>query len=164
MSEWSALIRDDVNRRTVYDAGVVPALVLFIRPGEALGSRVAAAATIHNLSVVDDVTLMKRKMKKSNSGNGGNGGGGGGGGGGGARVGVDDDELDTEALVLTRLQDAIAGIVGAHAEDAGGGGAGAPQPWALNAMHPLLRRLLHEAWASTRRTRVVFSRIKAQLR
>ena len=142
-----------MNRRTVYDVGVVPALVLFIRPGEALASRVAAAATIHNLSVVDDVTLMKRKMKRS----------GGGGFGGGARVGVDDDELDTEALVLTRLQDAIAGIVGAHAADPGGDAAGAPHPLALNAMHPLLRRLLHEARGSMR-TRVVFSRIKAQLR
>jgi hypothetical protein len=122
----------DANRRTVYEAGVVPALVLFLRPGEALASRNAAAATLRNLSIVDEITLnTSAHIDDKNRAAGG---------------AADDSDVHAGGalFVLTRLQDAIAGIIAAHETSTDDNTAAAPQPWALNAMHPLLRRLLHE--------------------
>jgi hypothetical protein len=82
----------DANRRTVYEAGIVPALVLFLRPGEAPAARRAAAATLHNLSTFDvelasmnNGNVVKHDINSGNNG----------------------DGLDASALALTRLQDAV---------------------------------------------------------
>ena len=99
-----------------------------LHTGESPAARRAAAATLHNLSTADaelvssnNRNVFEHDINSRNNG----------------------DGLDAAALALTRLQDAVDAIIAVHAS-ASDVAAAAPQPWALNATHPLLCRLLHE--------------------
>jgi hypothetical protein len=123
----------DRNRRTVYEAGVIPVLLLFLKPEEDESARIAAAGTLRNLSAVNDVTFNRSANVNNERGIFS------------AREGGGD--VNAGALVLTRLQDAVAAIIAAHHSTVD---TFPPQPWPMTATHPLLRRLLHEIHVTNR--------------
>lgn len=112
----------DINRVTLIEAGAVPALVLFLRTGESKAARDTAGKTLHNLSIVRDKALGNGRMYDHDA--------------------LEVDNTNTQELVLTRLQDAICAIIGAHGATMAN--TSTAEYWALNAMHPLLCRLIYE--------------------